>query len=680
MIGPRDLLTGGAETPTIDRTVLRLAVFGVAIVVMFVALFSRLWFLQVLASDDFQLLARENRIRRIETEPQRGRILDRNGKVLVDNRYSLSITLDRNILQKPGKKSTVLKRLSRLLDTPRKDFRRRIKDGTVSPYKPVALANDVPTEAVLKIRENPEDFPGVDTPRLPVRVYPQGKWAAQILGYVGEITGEQLKERYFKKAKPRYKQGDVVGRSGLERSYDKMLRGKPAVTNLIVNSNENVVGERQVREEEFGSDLITSLDIGIQKMAEKALEATILKHRSSGYKATDGGVAVMDPSSGEVYALASYPTYDPAILSDGLQTKEYELLGHRTKNDPNDDALKNRAISVAYEPGSTFKVVTAGAALGLDLVGPYDSFDCPPSKTFGEGTGGVTFRNWSSAHYGFISFPKSLEISCDTFYYQLGWMMESRWGKGLESGDGSERFQKYMRRAGFGDPTGIDLPGEIGGAVPDQEWLNDYCDAIDNPPGCDIWYPGYTVNMSIGQGSLITTPIQMAVTYAALLNGGKVFEPRVAKALGEPDTETDGTGEEVTDEAGDEVIVREFKSKVSARLPLDDTELSRLREGLEDVVMGSSGTARGAFSGFPLDKYAVAGKTGTAQIGETDDNRAWFIGYAPADKPKYLISVYLNFADHGGTSAAPVAREIFEGIFNIDKNTEDVTFGSDASN
>jgi penicillin-binding protein 2 len=283
----------------------------------------------------------------------------------------------------------------------------------------------------------------------------------------------------------------------------------------------------------------------------------------------------------------------------------------------------------------------------------------------------VTFRNWSSAYYGYIGFPESLEISCDTFYYQLGWAMESRWGKGLQSGDGSERFQKYMRRAGFGHPTGVDLPGEIGGSVPDQEWLESYCDAIDNPPGCDTWFPGYTVNMSIGQGDLIATPIQMATTYSAVLNGGKVLEPRLGTALGIPDL--------ATTETGDEEIVREFDSEVAANLPLDETELDVLRQGLEDVVMGSSGTARGAFAGFPLDEHPLGGKTGTAQIGTTDFNRAWFVGYGPTDEPKYVIAVYINYADHGGTSAAPVAREVFEGIFKIDKTTEDVTFGSDSS-
>ena len=664
MIGPKDLLSSSnSEAPGIDRTVIRLAVFGIIIVAAFTALFSRLWFLQVLAAEDFSVLADENKVRRVESEPPRGRILDRKGRVLVDNRQSLSVTLDREILEQPAKTKMVLKRLSRILDIPVSEFRDRLQDVTISPYKPIALANDISKEALLIIGENRDKLPGVDTSTLPVRTYPH-KSAAQILGYVGEISPEQLESEYFSDSKPPYEAGDIVGKMGLERSYDTFLRGKPMVEEKIVNSSGKVVESNPIRDEEPGKDLITSLDLRIQKITERALEAGIMAARKL-YEAPDGGVVVMDPMTGEIRAMATYPTYDPNILADGLSNKEYRMLGYGTETG-DDDAMLNRPIQAQVPPGSTFKTATAGAALAYGVASPSTILPCPPARTYGEGSGAVTFRNWSPIDYGGIGFAESLEISCDTFYYDLGWMMEDRWG--AANGDGSEKFQEYLRLTGFGQPTGIDIPYETSGVVPDKEWLDDYCDAVQSE-GCAYgWLPGYTVNMSIGQGDVAVSPIQMAVSYAALLNGGDVLKPRFGVRLGKPSIE------------GVEETVREFKTKATAQLPLDAAELAVLRKGLEDVVTGPNGTARGAFAGFPLDKHPIAGKTGTAQIGSVDSgkNYAWFLSYAPVDDPKYVIAVYLHKAGHGGESAAPVARQIYEGIYGIDNKAE-VQLSQDAS-
>ena len=662
MIGPNDLMSSSrSDEPSVDRVKLRLAVLGVLVLAIFGALFSRLWFLQVLAADDFQVLANENRVRRIESEPARGRILDRNGVPLVDNRQSLSLTLDREVLEQPIRKRAVLTRLARLLDVKVKSFESRLEDTTVSPYKPIAIANDVPLKVVQYIQFNPEDFQGIHVEKLPIRYYPQGKLAAQILGYVNEISPTQLELDYFKKAKPGYAAGDIVGQLGLERTYDRFLRGDPRVEKVVVNSAGKVVDSDLIQEEEEGPDLVTSIDVRIQKVTEEALKAGIMAARAH-YEAPDGGVVVMDPDTGEIRAMASFPTYDPSILADGITNKEFESLGQDTETGT-DDAMLNRPIQAGVPPGSTFKVVTGGAAMANGIATSSTVLDCPGSRQYAD----TTFFNWTSADSGAMGFPQSLEVSCNTFYYELGWRLEDAFGASL--GDGSEKFQDYMRTAGFGDPTGIDLPFETGGRVPDERWCEEYRAATDGA-GCAYgWLPGYTVNMSIGQGDLIVSPMQMAVTYAALANGGKVVEPRFGAALGEPD--------EVT---GEEEVLREFKTKVSARLPLDAAEIGVLTDGLEAVVMGASGTARGAFAGFPLDKYPVAGKTGTAQIGSVDSglNFAWFVSYAPVNDPEYVVAVYLEKAGHGGESAGPVARQIYEGIFNIDNETE-VQLGQDAS-
>lgn len=641
-----------------DRVLLRLAVLGVLIVVAFVALFSRLWFLQVLASDDYTDLAEENRIRLVYSEPSRGRILDRNGKVIVQNRLSLAVTVDRQIVDEPGERHQTLRRLSKLLEISKKDLREALNDITVSPYKPVAVAYDVNMNAANTIKENGEDYPGVGVERLPVREYPQGNIAAQFLGYVGEISPEDLESTYFKEAKPVYRPGDIVGRSGLERSYDRYLRGTPSINKAIVNSASNVIRSDEVQEEVPGKDLMLSIDARIQKLTEEALESGIQVARGAGYLAPWGAAVVMDPNNGQVIASASNPTFDPAILADGFSNKDNKLLEGGTPDDTIDDAMLNRVTSEGGPPGSIFKVVTAAAAIVNGIIGPYDSLDCNP--TFEYGADNQIFANWTSVDMGLMSLAKSLEVSCDTFYYQLGAAMEDRWGAG--NGDGTERFQDYMRKVGFDAPTGIDLPSESGGNVADKEWLDQYCDDVGGI-GCAYgWLPGYTVNMSTGQGDLVVTPLQMATFYSAIVNGGKILEPRIGMNVLEDDD-----------------VVKTIKAKATGDLGLDATTLDVMRTGLEDVISGDEGTGGTAFSGFPLDQINVAGKTGTAEIGAegSDQNFAWFASYAPANNPDYVVVVCLYQAGGGGESAAPVARQIYEGIYNLDKETT-VTLGTDS--
>jgi penicillin-binding protein 2 len=674
-------------------------VFSVLLITIFVALFSRLWFLQVLAGDEYQALARENRVRRVESEPPRGRILDRNGNVLVDNRATLSITIDRQLVDEE-KIPKVLKRLSKVLDVRVKELRKRLNDGTVSPYKPIPVANDVTEAQANEIFPYQERFPGVDIEELQIRKYPYGRLLAHVLGYVGEISKEELEESdQFRKG---YRAGDIIGKAGIERTYDAFLRGKPRVEQIVVNANNQVVGKRLKQEQQPGNDLYLSADIRVQEIVERALADGIEAARGGGYEAPDGGVVVLEPDTGDVIAMASYPTYNPSMLADGFSFKDQRMLAGDPKTNQ-DDALTNRAMASEQAPGSTFKPITAGAALANDVIGPYDGLDCPGSRTYPPegGPGSVAFPNWTSADSGFVTLPKSLEISCNTFYYELGWQMEARWGESLGvGGDGTERFQKYERRAGFGEPTGVDLPYEQDGVVPDMQWCKDNEDIGYCPDG---WLPGYTVNMSIGQGDLKVTPIQMAASYAALVNGGIVWEPRMGYEVRRPpvqeqdeleETQT-RTGTDPQSEDGDaqskvtekvEVskskLIKEIKAPKGSMLPLDETELGAIREGLEAVV--ASGTAASSFAGFPLDRFPVAGKTGTAQRGETGENDSWFLSYGPANDPGYVIAVYVEQAGHGGTTSAPIARQIWEGIAElegvqgVDASTE-VSLASDGS-
>lgn len=648
----------------IDRLKLRLAVLGILVIAAFVALYSRLWFLQVLETEQYSAFAQENRVRFVYSEPSRGRILDSEGRILVRNRGSNSVTIDKQIVDTPREQRMVLTRLTKLLDVPLGDLRKRFNDQTVSPYKPVAVANDVDEEDSIYIAENREDFPGVDTEVLPVRFYPHRDLAAHLLGYVGEISPEELDSERFKGVRPSYGPGDLVGKEGLEYAYDEFLRGKPQIDKVIVNSGGDVVTSRRQQEELPGNDLVLSVDLDIQKAAEKALLAGLKAARVS-YGAPAGAVVVMDPNTGGIVASASYPDYDPSILADGFTLKEQDSLGGQTPEDPDDDAMLNRVTQITKSPGSIFKIVTAGAAMWSGIADPYSQIECAGSEVYPPegGPGSVLFRNWNSAYRGFIGFPESLEHSCDTFYYELGWRMEEAFG--AANGDGTEKFQRYARLAGLGRETGIDLRYEAEGVVPDQEWLTELCEALG--PGCnESWLPGYSVNMAIGQGDMIVSPLQMAVTFAAIANGGSVMQPRIGWELTTP-TDADTTESE-----------RTFKAKVVNKLPLDPTEISVIHEGLIDVISGAEGTAASAFSGFPTGRYPLAGKTGTAEIGETGLNDAWFVSYGPADDPQYVISVMVQEAGHGGENAAPIARQIWEAIFGLDKKT-DVQLGQDAS-
>jgi penicillin-binding protein 2 len=664
----------------VDKVTLRLAVLGVLVIAAFVTLFSRLWFLQILATNRYQALAKENRVRTVYSEPPRGRILDRNGKVLVTNQKSLAVTVDRTTLQRPGLRHHVFKRLSRLLEVRLSDLRRNAESLGTSPYKPVPIAYDVTEQDANIILENRENFPGVAVAELPLRAYPSGGLAAQDLGYVGEISVEDLKTHHFQGGHPAYAAGDIVGKLGVEYTYDRYLRGMPGVEKVVVNSLGEPTQSRIIQQERPGPDLVLSLDAGIQRDTQRALESGLQAARNAGFTAPAGSAVVLDPHTGEVLALASLPTYDPSIAADGLTIKEFKRLGAGTPNNPDDDAFLNRPIQAAANPGSTFKVVTAGAAMTTGVATPYSVLDCPGSLTIPPegGPGSVVYHNWTLSGMGVMGFPESLEVSCETFYYQLGYDMQTRFGvsgkqywtkTGTDVPPGRESFQRYARSAGLGNPTGVDLPYENGGVVPDQQWCHEQYLATEetSAPTCRYgWLPGYTVNMSIGQGDMRVTPLQMAVTYAAIANGGTVWAPKVAMSLERQ--AADGTTN----------TRRRFKPRVAGHLSLDTTELGVMQQGLGEVISNPNGTAYSAFTGFPLSKYPIAGKTGTAQIGTSVFNDSWFVSYGPTPDPRYVIAVYVQKAGHGGESAAPIARQIWEAIFGIDKNAS-VTLGQDSS-
>jgi penicillin-binding protein 2 len=645
------------------RTRLRLKVLAAMVVFMFGALTTRLWFLQVLAAPVFAREAQQNQVRLVPLMPNRGEILDRHGTVLVGERSSLVVTIDRQTLG--GRADAVVFRLSQLLHIPARTLVRRMNNVQYFPYQPVPVAEDVTREDVFFIKEHPEQFPGVDYVQQAVRSYPQGDIAAQVLGHIGPITAEEVKADPALGTLPPTTQ---VGQAGVEQQYDVYLRGVPGKRVIQVNA------QGQVLDSSFGhlsakpgDNLVLSIDANIQKLAEQSLaEGIAVAHRTydsaSGkyLQATGGAAIVMDPRTGRILALASNPTYNPSIWIGGLSQRHYDQI-KGTNSVPG--ALFNRAIQGAYPPGSTFKTFIGAAALKQRFIGEHSALPCPGEYQVPGDTSHTIFHNWNPANTGYLTLTSALIQSCDTFFYQLGykfWQAYVHSGYKPDTGKGGTEFlQRDLSRMGFGKVTGIDLPLEAKGILP----TNEYKKALEHQApavyGRLPWQPGDYVNMAIGQGFMTVTPMELAVAYSAIANGGKVYEPRVGWKI----------------EAPDGNVMRVIRPKVQGRLPISRQEISYIRSALGGVTR-PGGTAAPAFVGFPLSSIAVAGKTGTADI-VGKQPYSWFAAMAPAGNPKYVVVVMVEQGGHGGTTAAPVARRILQGLFGL--NTGSVVAGADQS-
>jgi penicillin-binding protein 2 len=615
-----------------ERSRFRVATLGLVILSLFSALVARLWFLQVLAGDEYKTAAQGQAVRLVPIEPSRGRILDRHGETLVRNRPSLVVSVRKDEVVDPD---ATLDRLSALLEMPREEIQKRLDDKRIPPYTAVPIKEDVPEESIVYLMEHRDLFPGVIGEMRPVRVYPHGALAAHILGYTGEITQEQLGREHYKG----YKAGASVGRNGIEYAYERALHGVPGAVKLQVDASGAVRGAPLGRQEPVtGYDVVTTLDARVQQVVEDSLtkgieRARTIFHQESGknYLAPAGGAVVIDPNNGEIIASASFPTFNPEAFVGGISQGEFDALADNPAI-----PLLDRVTQAAFPPGSTFKVVTAGAAMQEGIANAVDRYDCPPSYRFAD----TTFRNWRARHSGRITLSQAVIESCDTVFYDFAAKFWQRFRK-----DGVEVLQDYARKFGFGAKTGIEVPFEKAGRVADEEWLHEMNARYPKAFPYKIWLPGYTINMSIGQGDLLVTPLQLATAYGAIANGGTLWQPHVGMRIQE----------------GSRVVT--VPSKETGRLPLGPEALGVIRRGLEGVVT-PGGTAAGAFAGFPLDRFPIAAKTGTAEINPKQPF-AWFAAYGPAPNPQYVVVVMVEEGGHGGEVAAPIARRIFDGLFNL---------------
>lgn len=607
----------GKVTPVPPRPNLRLAVFGVLTVIVFGVLFSRLWFLQVLSGQEYARLAENNRARLVSIPAPRGIIYDREGRVLVENRPSPAVTLLPEVAER---RPQVVEDLADVLKMTPAEVRAALQEKKTDPLKPRVIKEDVDKETLAYLAEHEIRFPGVKIEVQARRRYPHGMTAAHVVGYLGEISEEELESE-----DDSYELGDVLGKIGVEKNYEDLLRGEKGARRIEVNAEGEPQKILSVKEARPGHNLKLNIDLEVQKAAEAALDRAIKVTRKNGFRNAEAGAAVvLSSKNAELLALASYPSFGPESFVGGISEPEWATLNSKESSFP----LFNRAVS-AYAPGSTFKPVVAAAGLAEGLIGPGTTFDCR-GKWLGLGKRWPKF-DWKRSGHGRVNLRKAIVESCDIYFYNVGQKLYKASG---------EPLQDWATKFGFGSVTGVDLPTEAEGRVPTTAWKKEFNKERD--PENISWYPGDTVNMSIGQGDMLATPLQLARAYGAIANGGTLGSPRLAQAS----MSQDGKVYPIAAE-GDE------------RVPVSADILARLKRHLREVV--TSGTARGAFSGFPVP---VAGKTGTAQVRGKDDY-AWFAGFAPFEEPEYVVVVMVEQGGHGGSVSAPAVREILSEIYDV---------------
>jgi penicillin-binding protein 2 len=631
-----------------EKSTSRLKVLAILVAFMFAALTTRLWFLQVLASASTRTQIDRQSARFVDTDATRGRIYDDRHRPLVLNRTSLEVRVTKDQLGDDAE--GVLLRLSNVLGIPVEEIRKGLDSTDYYDYQAKPVAYDVDKNISFYLSEHHDDFPGVEVVQAAVRDYPNGSMAAHVLGVVGQINSEEIKDKKFKDYGPT----DLVGRTGLEKQYERLLVGRKGRQKYLVNSNQEIV--RLLGEEAAvpGDNLVLSLDIDTQRIVEQALSDGIAHTRTlfdetqdpPGYlKANSGAVIVMDPTTGGIKALASWPTFDPSWFVQSLSRKQIATLYGDDSGAPTLD----RATQLSFAPGSTFKpfIALAAAQHGIANFGGY--YPCPPEYVY-PGDTTTVFHNWTTANFGTISVERALQISCDTVFYQFGADFYDRYNAD-QFGPDATLLQDSLRQFGFGTATKLDLPLETTGLIPDPNWKEQF--AIDHPqvlrPDEQSWLPGDDIQMAIGQGFVTVTPMQLAVAYSAIANGGRICRPHVV--------------DHVEDAQG--TLVQTVSGHCNKRtLPYTQAELDYVMNALNTVTQ-SGGTASTAFAGFPLSEVPVAGKTGTAQRPPFQDT-SWFAAMVPAGDPQYVIIAMVEQGGHGSISAAPIVRQIIEGLFGID--------------
>ena len=602
---------------------MRIGGLAVIVGIALCVLVLRAWSIQILHGPEYTSLANGQAYRTVDLAGPRGPIVDSKGRQLANTTGRIVIAADVAALgeidthgwhaSRDGLVS--LRRLSRLAHVPVRTLIVRIKRSVVrSPFAPATVLSHPARGLIDYLDERNDDYPGFKTTTVISRSYPQGAFGSEFLGLLGEVSQSLLATPRYAHAKP----GETVGVTGIEAEYDRILNGGFQRAHLRVDSRGRVVGPLEYSP--TGKALPTlqlTIDARLQRAAEKAIKNGIALARANGHSDANAAAAVvMNPWTGAVYALASYPTYNQVAAA-----RDPAYLASLYKDHGPNPRLLNQATQGQYPTGSTFKPIVAEAALSEGLITPYTPQLCSGSFTIG----GFTFHNVEAGVYSSMSLPTALAESCDTWFYRLGDKFFLHGGQGI---------QRWAHKLGLGHPTGFDVPGESHGLVPTPAWLQK---TYKQP-----WYEGQTINLSIGQGYLAITPLQLAVAYSALANGGTVVRPHVASAILRGES------------------VQMLKFPPVRRLKLTDTWA--IREGLYQAAHSPGGTSASLFANFPIP---VAGKTGTAEAGAGRSDHSWYASWAPASHPKVVVVVLVAHGGFGAQAAAPAARDIYQAVFNL---------------
>ena len=664
-----------------NKSRLALLVVQILIVSLMVALFGRLFYLQVAAGPKYRDAALSIQSRDVVAPATRGLIVDGFGVPLALNKAGLAITIDRIAIDKLEDKGVgVMKRLAVLLKLKYKDIYQNTRLCGELPkgekagcwqgsrFQPIPITKSADPDVALQIVERLDQFPGVDAQPVAIRSYPSylDVNAAHVLGYVGPLTESDL----LKGNGNQYFRSESIGKTGLEIQYDSFLRGEPGIRTVIVDRKESVTRESQNTKSVAGDHLVTSLDVRLQAATEKALKDAVLRGRANGYTSDSGAAVVMDIKTGRILALASYPTYDPNAWERGLTVQQATDLFSEKKSVP---AL-NRALQGLFAPASTFKVVSAVAAAGAGY-NLNATYQCPSQVEVGT----RTFRNFDSKNQGSMNMTKAIAVSCDTIWYQIAFDEWLRDGGLRPKSSPNDYFFKAAKSFQITQKVGIDLPTESTSRLADREYKKSwyqqnkdfYCNykeratkaqqtpfllqlAAENCVDGDKIRAGDAVNFSIGQGDTVVTPLKLTQMYAAIGNGGTIWQALVAKAV----VKTDGT------------VIQTFTPNKLGTLTAAPSTIKFLQKSLREVVV--SGTGAGVFAGFPIE---ISGKTGTGQVfgrnpnGSLKDDTSWFASYAPSKNPRYAVVMMVGQGGFGASTSGVGVRQIYSTLFGVTGNT-----------
>ncbi|MFU9935952.1 penicillin-binding protein 2 [Fannyhessea vaginae] len=620
--------SGGSENSPSSHFKSRINATGIFAGTVIGALFMRLWNMQVISSSSYTEQAEKNRTRSISTHAARGRILDRNGAVLVGNRPSLVVLAEQSVLEDEAE----LHILAALIGIPKAVLRLKIEDSSQGLQRGRVIAVDVSRRVVSFINAHPSLFDGVSIEARSQRSYPLGSLAGQVLGYTGVITSEQLKASQDNQdeGKITYEPGDVVGQSGIEASYENVLQGIKGEQVVFVDADGNIVNHSSSVEAQSGSDVVLTLDADIQKAAEDSLSSTIKRLQEHGKLDCFGGCAIaMDVTNGEIIAMASAPSFSPNMFVGGISSDDWDMLSSKSSHNP----LLNRGIGGQYPSASTIKPLSALAALNEGIATPQSSYMCTGYWTgFGAAFGQYC---WLHTGHGPMTLQTGITHSCDVVFYEVG--------KGFFYSSNKDGLQQMFKKWGLGSKSQIDLPGELQGRIPDEAWKREYFASY--PDDAKAWQGGDNTNLAIGQGDLLVTPLQMLCVYAGIANRGSIPQPHLMKSI----KSTSNSGSIID-------------YKCSTRISVDEKDeyMDLIQRGLYGVIYEESQAQASHFTNM---KEKVAGKTGTAETSH-ETPTGWFIAYAPYDNPRYVVASVLENSGFGSDGAMYVVRDILGALYH----------------